>query len=195
MTARARIHHGRDCWAGHWMAAGLVCAIVLAGCERTPEARAIALVSGLGGKVKLAGTAPDEKLAEIDLSRTRVTDADLEELPALSSLEALNLSGTAITDRGLTALGKFSGLRKLNLNLTKISDRGLAELVGLEQLEDLYLIETGVTDAGAEQLARLGHLKMLSLLRTRLSAQAVAQLRRALPAATIQIEPRRTPVP
>jgi hypothetical protein len=174
---------------------GLLGLALLLGCGQTPEGRAAAAVERLGGKVKFVGKGADRAAVEVDLSRTRVADADLGKLHPFTHLESLNLSGTAITDAGLVALRDFGSLKKLNLNLTKISDAGLASLVDLPQLEELYLIETSLTDGSVAQLHRLAHLKRLVLLRTALDPAAVKELRRQLPDASIQIEPRSRNLP
>ena len=181
-----------DCRA---LAAGLLGLALLSGCGQTPDGRAAAAVERLGGKVKFAGEDSQRAIVEVDLSRTPVTDADLDLLRPLAQLRAINLSGTAITDRGLAALRDCRSLKKLNLNLTKVSDAGLASLVDLPELEELYLIETALTDASVPDLQRLNHLKQLVLLRTSISPAAVNQLRRQLPNTVIQIEPRLGRVP
>ena len=178
--------------AGRMTAPALLSLFVFMGCPQTPEQQAVRAVERLGGKLKFAGQDADRAVTEVDLSRTLVADADLEQLRPFARLQALNLSGTAITDRGLAVLRDFGSLKKLNLTLTKISDAGLTSLAGLPELEELYLVETGITDAGVAELKRLAHLRMLVLLRTAISAAAVDEVRRALPGARIQIEPRRS---
>ncbi len=181
--------------AGRPMAAVLLSLFVGMGCAQTPEQQAAAAVERLGGKLKYVGQGAERTVTEVDLSRTPVADADLEQLRPLVRLQALNLSGTAIGDRGLAALRDVGSLKKLNLTLTKISNAGLTNLAGLPELEELYLVETGITDAGAANLKRLAHLKMLVLLRTAVSPVGVDELRGALPGARIQIEPRRSTHP
>ena len=134
----------------------------MGGCADSPADAALGFVRRLGGRA--------ETVRRIDLAHTATTDADLARLAklggeALAGVEDLDLTHTAITDSGLTTLAAFPTLRKLSLTLT------------------------AVTDAGVEPLSRLSSLRRLVLLRTAVSAAGLERLRRALPGATIDVEP------
>jgi serine/threonine protein kinase len=149
------------------------------------------------------------RLTHLDLSRTRVTNAGLAGLRRMKHLSRLDLSGTQVDDTGLTHLQWLTNLNSLGLRFTRVGDAGLKSLSGLRWLESLDLSETEVGDTGLEHLTALGRLSRLDLgetqisdaglvhlmalrkvdslgLRgTRLSVQGRANLKRALPKATI----------
>jgi len=101
------------------------------------------------GDAELAKLAPvGERLVELDLSSTGVTDGGLEVLSEMPGLRKLWLSRTGITDEGLEAVRRLSGLEYLNLYGTAVTDEGLAKLEGLDELRNLYLWLTKVTNAG-----------------------------------------------
>lgn len=85
------------------------------------RAAAIAAINQLGGMI-----GDNEK--RVDLSHTKVTDADLAHLSALTELEYLDLYDTMIGDAGLENL---KGLTKLNfvmLKQTNVTVAGAARL-------------------------------------------------------------------
>jgi uncharacterized protein YjbI with pentapeptide repeats len=91
-------------------------------------------------------------LQDLDLTGTQVTDAGLEHLKALTSLQVLDLSGTQVTDAGLEHLKGSTSLWKLNLSGTQVSDAGLEDLKGLTSLWDLDLSSTQVSEEGVRKL-------------------------------------------
>ena len=79
----------------------------------------------------------------------------LEQIAGLSALEDLELRKTKITDADLTYLAGLKELSHLDLSETQITDAGLEALLGLSHLHTLILNGTQVTDAGVERdLAR-----------------------------------------
>ncbi len=103
-----------------------------------------------------AGLAPlapvADKIASLDLARTKVTDAGLKAVAAMKNLNELHLENTGISDAGLAHLAGLTSLEYLNLYNTKVTDAGLQKLAGLGKLKALYLWQTGVTKAGVAQL-------------------------------------------
>jgi hypothetical protein len=103
-----------------------------------------------------AGLAPlapvADKIASLDLARTKVTDAGLKAVAAMKNLTELHLENTGITDAGLDHLTGLAALEYLNLYNTKVTDAGLSKLAGLGKLKAVYLWQTGVTKAGVAQL-------------------------------------------
>jgi hypothetical protein len=67
-------------------------------------------------------------LRELDLARTKITDAGLKSLAALTKLEGLKLAETSISDAGLAALAKLPALRGVTLDETQVTAAGLNEL-------------------------------------------------------------------
>lgn len=93
-----------------------------------------------------------DKIASLDLARSKVTDAGLGKLAAMKNLQELHLENTAISDAGLDHLKGLASLEYLNLYNTKVTDAGIAKLAGLGKLKALYLWQSGVTKAGVTAL-------------------------------------------
>lgn len=93
-----------------------------------------------------------DKVASLDLARTKVTDAGLAKIAAMKGLQELHLENTAISDAGLDHLKALSSLEYLNLYNTKVTDAGIAKLAGLGNLKALYVWQSGVTKAGVVAL-------------------------------------------
>ncbi len=92
------------------------------------------------------------QIAQLNLGKTKITDAGLAALAGMENLTHLNLHSTAITDAGLAKLKGLNSLYYLNLYGTKVSDKGLASLKQFQTLKKLFVWQTKVTDAGAKQL-------------------------------------------
>ena len=92
------------------------------------EEKAVQAIEVLGGLVTRDETLPGRPVVEVDLSRTPITDASLEQLKELKDLRELRLSETPITDAGLKNLKEFKGLEYLDLTGTPITDAGLKDL-------------------------------------------------------------------
>ena len=93
-----------------------------------------------------------DKIASLDLARTKVTDAGLAKLAAMKNLKELHLEGTTVGDAGLDHLKGLAELEYLNLYSTKVTDVGIAKLAALGKLKALYLWQSGVTKAGVAAL-------------------------------------------
>ena len=66
----------------------------------------------------------------------------------------LKLDGTQITNEGLKEVAKLQNLTVLSLSYTKITDEGLKELAKLQELEKFKLSGTQVTKAGVAELQK-----------------------------------------
>ena len=115
------------------------------------------------------------------LSYVQATDADLERLKGLASLDMLGLNHTEVTDAGLMHLKGLSNLKMLGLNCTEVTDAGLVHLKRLPSLQEVTLWNTQVTDAGLVHLKGLTSLRRLYLDGTQVSDDGVQDLRKALP--------------
>ncbi|MDP1592426.1 MAG: c-type cytochrome domain-containing protein [Prosthecobacter sp.] len=93
-----------------------------------------------------------DKIASLDIARSKVTDAGLAKVAAMKNLKELHLEGTTIGDAGLDHLKGLAELEYLNLYNTKVTDAGIAKLAGLGKLHALYLWQSGVTKAGVAAL-------------------------------------------
>ena len=116
-------------------------------------------------------------LESLFLGRTQVTDAGLEQLKGLTQLKGLNLLGTQVTDAGLEHVARLFHLEHLSVGDTQVTDAGLERLKGLTQLKSLYLSDTQVTDAGLERLKGFKQLKVLYLSNTQVTDAGLEHLK------------------
>ncbi|MEX0586345.1 MAG: hypothetical protein WD176_06860 [Pirellulales bacterium] len=102
--------------------------------------------------------------AEFGPEATDVSDADLEHVAMLASLEDLNLNGAQATDEGLAFVARLGRLRTLELaDVKKMTDAGLAQLAGIVELRQLGLQQTNITGAGLKEFDRCRHLSSLAV--------------------------------
>jgi hypothetical protein len=90
-------------------------------------------------------------IAQLDLARTKISDAALSSIVQMPKLVRLDLRHTQITDAGLKSLQHLEYLQSLNLYGTAITDAGLQELAALPSLKNVYASQTKVTPAGAKK--------------------------------------------
>ncbi len=93
-----------------------------------------------------------DKIASLDIARSKVTDGGLKVLAGMKNLKELHLEGTAISDAGIDQLKGLAELEYLNLYNTKVTDAGLAKLAALTKLKAIYLWQSGVTKVGVAAL-------------------------------------------
>lgn len=93
-----------------------------------------------------------DRIASLDIARSKVTDAGLAKIAAMKNLKELHLEGTTVGDAGLDHLKGLAGLEYLNLYNTKVTDAGIAKLATLGRLKALYVWQSGVTKAGVTAL-------------------------------------------
>jgi hypothetical protein len=118
----------------------LICgSTVCAHSNDSEQEQAVARIKKLGGKVEVDDKSPGKPVIRVDLHGTRVTDADLVHLTALTQLQKLNLGWTQVGDAGLEHLKDLTKLQRLVLDNTKVTDAGLRQLKGLTDLEYLNL--------------------------------------------------------
>jgi hypothetical protein len=147
-----------------------------------PSAGAIKTATGAGAQVRPAQ--PNSSLWAVSYSANEVniTDANIVKLASLApNLTDVNLAKTKITDASMGTIAKMTRLTRLNLSRTAITDAGLAKLKGLSELRYLNLYNTSVSDAGLKQLARLKHLEAIYVYQTKVTASGVAKLAKSLP--------------
>jgi hypothetical protein len=113
-----------------------------------------------------AALAGRHDLVELDLSDTRIVEADLKELArpdfGLTALTALYLCRTPVQDLGLRELARpdtgLKALTTLDLSSTGVTDAGVQELAhpdtGLKALTTLNVSELPLTFASVKALAR-----------------------------------------
>jgi WD40 repeat protein len=91
---------------------------------------AVAALKKLGARIK-----QDDQgnVVELNLSRSKITDAGLVHLKGLPELQKLNIFFCPkITDAGLVHLKGMANLQELNLTGTKFTDAGVAQLQDLQ---------------------------------------------------------------
>lgn len=120
------------------------------------------------------------QLRDLYLDHSFVSDAGMEVISQLQSLETLSLVDTEITDDALAWLATLPKLRHLELSETAVTDFGLEALSEMATLEEITLDRCAVTDAGVAILAQLPSLRKVSLNFTPLS-DAGARLLMDLP--------------
>ena len=136
------------------LVSGIVGPSALAQTGDGEQARAVAAIENLGGKVERDQKSPGQPVVAVDLRMTDVTDTDLASLEGLNRLRHVSLSASRITDAGLMHLKGLANLRRLDLDFNRITDAGLVHLEGLTKLRRLDLRVTKVTTAGVERLQR-----------------------------------------
>jgi Leucine-rich repeat (LRR) protein len=132
--------------------------------DKLPPADPASMVAKYNGKLTRDEDAAGKPITAIDLSNSKVTDADLGHLRELKSLHTLNLAGCAeIGDPGLPYLSGLTALEELNLTGTKVKGDGLISLKGLTKLTKLLLPEkTMLTGPLLTALAALPDLEKLN---------------------------------
>jgi hypothetical protein len=128
--------------------------------------------SAAAGKVAL----PIGKRLQLELEKDRIIDCHkLESLPA-EAFFSIDLSNSKVTDADLKAIGRFVGLRELDLSDTLITDVGIKNLSALTNLQKIWLDNTRVTDKGLADLANHTELIKISVVGTQINEPAVDAL-------------------
>ncbi len=131
-------------------------------------------IQRLGGRVK---TRPQGPEMEVHLARTRFSDDDFAQLPALTDIIALDVSQTQFTDSALAHVKKLTKLRVLDLSNTQLTDSGAYVLKDMTSLESLDLGKSQVTSSGLAYLKDLTRLERLTLSRTQVTDAGLAYLK------------------
>ncbi len=122
-----------------------------------------------------------ERVTEIYLYDTTVSNLGLEHLRGMTNLLGLALDNTQVGDGGLEHLRGLTNLEFLSLNDTQISNAGLEHLRGLTNLKFLILDNTQISGAGLSHLRGLANLRELSLHNTQVTRAGIEELQKALP--------------
>ncbi|MCZ6651739.1 MAG: hypothetical protein O7D91_01750 [Planctomycetota bacterium] len=127
----------------------------------------------------LARRADHKDILRLDLVSTKITDAGLEHIAALTALQSLILDNCAqITDAGLEHIAALTRLQSLSLDhCTQITDAGLRQVANLTGLQYLSLIRCKqITKSGWQYLSALTGLRSLSLGGTKIDDAALKHL-------------------
>jgi hypothetical protein len=118
--------------------------------------------------------------------RKNLTDELFAKLsPVIPKMIAVDLSATSVTDASIAKLAAATDLRMVRLSETTITDASMDTLAKLTKLESVNLYGTKVTDAGVKKLTALPNLKRLYLWQTAVTPEAIAEIKKALPAVEI----------
>ncbi len=150
------------------------------------------------------------ELRSLCLTRTELTAADLERLPAQKSLrwldagflpidtaslqrlvpnprflKQLNLESTLVDDSLGGWLETAREINELDLSNTRVGDQTIAAMKPTTPLETLWLTGSKVTDASVDKIAQIKSLKQVDLQVTGVSPAGVDRLRSQRPDLTI----------
>jgi len=103
-----------------------------------------------------------EKLKELSLDQTQISDEDLAGLAGSQGIEELRLYSERITDDGLKYLEAFQKLSSITLSTPGVTGTGLAHLVGLPALRILDLSSTVIDGSQLVHLAKVAQLEELT---------------------------------
>lgn len=122
------------------------------------------------------------RVTQVVLSNCAVTDAGLSVLKSLPRLTTLTFycrqTGPSLTDAGLERISEITTLERLYLDNASISRRGFAHLAKLNALRALMAGGLGISDAAVEEISRLRTLKSLVLDDTSVTDESLASLKR-----------------
>ena len=107
---------------------------------------------------------------------SRITDAGVEHLAQLRSLEALSLTDTQITDVSLQHLSQIASLKGLGLVGTPITNEGLKHLEALPSLKTLVLNRTDIDDGAVEYLRSFPALERVTVGNTKMTEEGRSAL-------------------
>ncbi len=135
-------------------------------------------VGELGGSLRRGAGG---EITEIDLSRSWISDVDLERVRGLESLQTLRLGQTHVSDHALVTVASLPALTSLDLFFCEhITDAGASNLRSAAGLEHLSVRGTKISDSGLKFLSELHGLRSLDVGITEISDSSV-ELLEALP--------------
>lgn len=126
---------------------------------------------------RLKSLAPDNSAERVYLKGATATDAALDEVSKVPSVQALDIDRSAkITNRGLAALSKMSNLKVLRIDEPAVTDVGLTKVAMMPSLISLQLTSPVVRDSALVGLRHLDHLQHLSLAETAVTGRGLKEL-------------------
>ena len=115
-------------------------------------------------------------LMELSLNNTGVSDAGLEYIAKIGTLEKLRLDNTLIEGPGLSQLKSLGKLRELSLLGCPVKNDGVAVLEHLKELRRLSVASTDIKDDGMKFIGALSNLEYLDLTSTDITDKGLAYL-------------------
>ncbi|MEM7012492.1 MAG: SUMF1/EgtB/PvdO family nonheme iron enzyme [Verrucomicrobiota bacterium] len=114
-------------------------------------------VTGTGaGDLTAAALSKSDQLGEIRIGSDALTDAGMERLSRIMSLQNLTIerAATRITDTGLAELGRLRRLQRLNVYSPLITGSGLKDFPAITSLIEIKLASPALTDEAFEHLSQ-----------------------------------------
>ena len=105
------------------------------------------------------------------LTGTKVTDADVAALEALTDLTTLTLRGANINGEGLDRLAGMPKLGILFLDNTEVTDMLLDHLTKMTNLAFLSINNSKITIPGLDRLTMMTNLRVLRLWEARITGE------------------------
>lgn len=164
------------------------------GLEPISKTRRTKVIAGFeDGAVQLIDLEPQGRLVRVQFAAHQgsIDDKSLRSLdPILDRVVEIDLGRTRITDRGLKALKRADRLVSLDLSRTGLDGSGLAQLEGLEHLAVLNLFQCSKLKASAaKSIGKLESLKQVYLGGTGWTADDLSKVRQILPRARVVGDP------
>jgi hypothetical protein len=138
--------------------------------------RAISDLEKRGALVQVLGEESDKPQVMVSFPKTQATDADMEILRNLRA-SSLYLNKSKVTEAGLADLKAMTTLTVLTLDGTPVTDGGLKQLENLTELRTLHFGEQHVSDAGMEHLKGMTALNSLKLSSDQVTDKGLIYLR------------------
>lgn len=95
--------------------------------------------------------------------RSKVSDACIDELLKLESLQFLNLPFADFTDNGMEKLATHPQIQLLRIRSPRLTDAAMPAIAAMQNLAFLHLIEVPITNNGLPSLYEADHLQSLYL--------------------------------
>ena len=129
----------------------------------------------------LATASDDGNVIAVNVAGSSFGDEQLEQLEPSEKLRELHLAATQVTDAGMESIVRFTQLERLFLARCEVGDVAMQHVSRLEKLESLNLYGTRITTAALDQLGQLKKLRFLYITDVKLQAAAVDRLQQQLP--------------
>ncbi len=147
------------------------------GADDADQAKAIAEIESLGGRVARDEDLPGRPVFEVTLLyQAEFTYAQLERLRVFDHLRVLILGQSSAAESELTRMPDLPRLQELWLYPMKPNSDLLESLQQLPKLETLHLLSPQLSDANLRAIGSLKRLKELRLTRTALPSASLAHL-------------------
>lgn len=108
--------------------------------------------------------------------QSEVTDACIDDLLQIKTLQFLNLPLANFTDEGLKRLATHPHIQLLRLRSPRVTDVSMASVAAMKHLAFLHFIEIPITDAGLEAFYNADDLQSLYLDKSQTTEEGLSAL-------------------